>query len=539
MINNKTFGIIVLTVIFCLLSVSMGVCASGTTYTYDNLDRLVEVTRPDGAKTYRAIYYDDQNLVDVTKESGYWTEYEYESFGNPEDTRLKKVSTPDFHESRDNFYYTVHGTTEYSYNIKGKILRAIISGEDRKGNNHTAVHLYTYDPRQFLETETHPEMNTFSSSYGNVSISYIRDMVGNITSKTDARGTTGYSYDNINRIRTVNYPDDTPDVTYNYDKDILWQMISTQSNGETLIAYTYGYWPDNKLYTRSYSIKGRNYQETFTYNELRNIQTITYPSSRVITYYYYGDGIKIDHVYDSVFSKNLVSNITYHPSSQISGYTYGDSTHIRTDIGYDIFHRPITINTGTAANTGSVTSLIYSYSSNDNVHTIIDNNNPDNEITLEHEGHDRLAYAYGPWGTLMYGYDYLDNRTEMTRITGMDVYVTTYGYANNRLASSRTILVGLTDITVNIPYDASGNITKSGNNELVYDNANRITHVAGVQAYWYDGNGDRIIKKDGGNTLVCHYGIAANVISETNESGQPLTDYIYLGSRIVAKDEWQ
>jgi YD repeat-containing protein len=538
--NNRTFGTIVLTVIICLLSVSRGVCASGTEYTYDNLDRLIEIKRADEKIICHTVYDDDANAATIYKENNYATKYKYESFGDPDVKKAVNISTPNQGDPRADPYgnwdyrYTVLGNTEYTYNAKGNLIKVIISGEDIYANEHTAIHEYKYNSKQFLVAEIHPEMNTFSSSYGNVSISYIRDMAGNIISKTDARGTVGYAYDSLNRISTINYPGNTPDVSYIYDKDILRQMISTQSNGEALIAYTYGYWPDNKLYTRSYSIDGKNYQETFSYNDLRNIQTVTYPSSRVITYYYYGDSIRIDRVYDSVLGKDLVSNITYHPSSQISGYIYGDSTNIRTNIGYDRFQRPDMIKSGAASNIGAVTNLKYEYSFNNNISTITDNNNSDNTITLVHEGHDRLAYAYGPWGILMYGYDYLDNRIEMTRVSGQDVWGTTYRYENNRLISFKTVMIN-GEITVNIPYDASGNITKSRNNELIYDNANRITHVAGVQAYWYDGNGDRIIKKTGGKTTIYHYGLNGNVVSESSESGLDFIDYIYLGSKILVK----
>ena len=52
----------------------------------------------------------------------------------------------------------------------------------------------------------------------NGTINYAYDNNGNLTSKTDARSiTTTYAYDNLNRVKTRNYTDSTPAVSYFYD----------------------------------------------------------------------------------------------------------------------------------------------------------------------------------------------------------------------------------------------------------------------------------------------------------------------------------
>jgi YD repeat-containing protein len=72
---------------------------------------------------------------------------------------------------------------------------------------------FAYDSLSRLSWATNPESGTNS---------YFYDANGNLTFKTDARNiTTTLGYDQFNRLRTKNYTDGTPAVTYNYGTDLL------------------------------------------------------------------------------------------------------------------------------------------------------------------------------------------------------------------------------------------------------------------------------------------------------------------------------
>jgi hypothetical protein len=51
----------------------------------------------------------------------------------------------------------------------------------------------------------------------------------------------------------------------------------------------------------------------------------------------------------------------------------------------------------------------------------------------------------------------------------------------------------------------------------------------------YDGDGMRIKKTASGKTIIYHYGRAGSVISETDENGVNIVDYIYANGKLVAK----
>ncbi len=95
-------------------------------------------------------------------------------------------------------------TTTYSYYDNGSLLSVVYqngSGE-----------YYTYYNNNLLKTLTNKKADgTVIDAY-----SYIYDGANNITSKTDIKGATGYSYDKLNRLYIVTEPDGTVTI-YTYD----------------------------------------------------------------------------------------------------------------------------------------------------------------------------------------------------------------------------------------------------------------------------------------------------------------------------------
>ncbi len=114
---------------------------------------------------------------------------------------------------------------------------------------------------------------------------YQYDPAGNVISKTDARGiTVNYSYDALNRITLVDFPTDT-DIVYTYDtctngKGRLCQV--DDQAGTT----TYTYSPKGELVQEDKLILGVNYTTGYQYDDNGNLEVLTYPSGRTVTYVY-------------------------------------------------------------------------------------------------------------------------------------------------------------------------------------------------------------------------------------------------------------
>ena len=131
-----------------------------TTY-YDDFERTEEVLHQDN--TYISYAYSGSNVT-VTDENQKATSLTNNAFGNPDEKLL--VSVKD----------ATNNITNYAYNILGSLTSATQGSISRT---------FSYNSKNFLSSETHPEKGT---------ITYGRDNIGNMTSKTDSLGTTSYTY---------------------------------------------------------------------------------------------------------------------------------------------------------------------------------------------------------------------------------------------------------------------------------------------------------------------------------------------------------
>jgi YD repeat-containing protein len=302
-------------------------------------------------------------------------------------------------------------------------------------------------------------------------------------------------------------------------------------------SYAYTYFGDGRLMGKTYSLDGHSYTMGFTYNGLRNISSITYPSGRTVTYDYSPDGKRISGIYDSVCAASLVAGITYHASGQVSGFTYGNGT--ATSVAYDEYGRVKGLSAGTLLN------LAYSYDRAGNISSITDLVNSANSVSMS--GYDcmnRLSDTTGPWGSFHYSYDYSGNRTALT------CGASTISYAVDSSTNRLTSCTGA--VKYNFYYDGSGNVEEQemGNGDqylYTYDLASRLTEsrigtstgtFQAICVNAYDGSGNRVRKTAGTETRHYHYGISNEVLSETRPDGTAMTDYIYLGDWIVARYTW-
>jgi len=238
-----------------------------TSHTYDLRDRLVEVENPDGTTisyTYDAV----GNRTSVTVPSGITT-FTYDGL-----KRLASASDPDGGVTtytydavgnRISVVYPNGAVTQYTYDSLNRLLNLTNRKSDSTlissyaytlgpaGNRVRVVENtgrevdYTYDAiyRLVEEDITDPVL-------GNETISYTYDPVGNRLSKTDASGTTNYTYDANNRLlaedgTTYTYDangntlsktvgSDTTDFAYDYENRLLSVVTPT-----SVIAYTYDF----------------------------------------------------------------------------------------------------------------------------------------------------------------------------------------------------------------------------------------------------------------------------------------------------------
>ncbi len=167
--------------------------------------------------------------------------------------------------------------------------------------------------------------------------------------------------------------------------------------------------------------------------------------------------------------------------------------------------------------------LEYSYDGVGNVTGIIDHTDSQNSRWMQYDGLDRLTGATGVWGPGSFSYDPIGNRTKKSIGSSNSNY--SYGASDNRLSG--------------YSHDAKGNLLQDDSFIYEYDSENRLVAVRSganvIAEYQYDGDGRRIKKVANGESTYYAYGTGLNVLTELNGQGVPKYDYIYAGSRNVAR----
>jgi RHS repeat-associated protein len=161
------------------------------------------------------------------------------------------------------------------------------------------------------------------------------------------------------------------------------------------------------------------------------------------------------------------------------------------------------------------------------------------------------AYTYDDLGRLVtsnqtsngssaqrrFAYDRWGNRTGMWDAVNGGTQVQSIALQQSGGAPTNQIQSVTSGSTVNYTYDSAGNVTNDGAHSYTYDSENRIVSVDGgsTAAYAYDQLNQRY-KKTIGSTVTHYIWKDSQVIAEHNGStGAPTADYVYSGSRMMAK----
>jgi len=450
---------------------------------YDNLGRVKKIVHKDSTEINYS--YSGSNLT-ITDEDGKIIELTYMAFGNPDEKMLFSVKDP------------TNNVTVYERNMLGSLTKISQGG---------FIRTFSYNSKNFLVSEEHPETGK---------ISYGRDYIGNMISKTDGMGTKSYYYDSINRLIRINYG--TGDITFSYDNADNRVLMDSPS-----AKITYKYDANNRLTEKTETVAGLTYTTKYEYDNNDNLIRLTYPSGKTITYSYNSNNqvIGIDGFGGSI------NSVTYNSAGLPTSYT--SSNGLTTNITYN------QRNLITRIKVGSVFDNGYGYDSRGNTISLTDNLNPNNNQIFAYDSLSRLITFNGPWGTGSFTYDPIGNR--LTKKIGSGITSYNYSISTNRVSSAS----GAEPVTFS--YNTNGNVITANISGVVYtltyDNMNNLTGFFNngnpVAQFYYDGDGMRIIKADGIKTIIYHYDKNGKLISENYSSGEPIADYVYLGERLVAK----
>jgi YD repeat-containing protein len=527
-------------------------------YAYDALDRVTQVTRPDGSIAYTnygaavgsngrssqlcsgygagypVLYKDEAGKLRQT-----WTD----GFG-----RLIEVDEPD--PSTGSLTSGSYAGTCYSYDLNNN-LTAVAQGSQTRS--------FSYDMLSRLTAATNPESGSTNYFYTTSGGALCSGDPSAVCRRTDARGiTTTSAYDALNRLISKSYSDSTPQVVYGYDAVAPSGCTpptltitsgkgrrTSMCDGAGQSAWSYDQVGNALIEKRT--TNSVTDQFTYTYNLDSSVATVLYPSGRTITYQPGGAQRPLSGK-DVINSVNYATGATYAPFGGVTFLQNGAS--LASTVFYNNRLQPCRISikgSGTApssctdsSSTGNVMDLAYNFSAgtsdNGNAMGITNKSDSTRSQTFTYDSLNRVAtaaastYATSPshcWGEA-YTIDRYGN------LSGIGSISSAYTGCLNAENLSISVSNSTNRITTGgFTYDSAGNLTGDGHVSPQYDAEGHTTSVAGG-TYYYDGDGKRVRKSSG---TIYWYGMSSNPLLETDGAGNLTNEYIFFGGgRITRRD---
>ncbi|MBT7442636.1 MAG: RHS repeat protein [Methylococcales bacterium] len=335
-----------------------------TVYTYDPIFGLLEtVTSPDDSKLTLS-YNDAKQLTQVKDQHGSTITFDPDAKGNIKKTEVKDaqgtlVSTAtQIFNKLSQLESTLGGEGQiqgFTYddlgNLKTSNLIADNAQPDNKQNTqyfYDALErqekiidakegetLFSFDDRDNLKTVTDPNGNiTFyhydgfdnaikkNSPDTGISI-YTFDEASNVKTQLDNKQQlTQLEYDVLNRVTDITYQDGQTE-HYDYDqgafaKGRLSQITSNTFNGN--IVYNATYNNMGRVETSTQTVDDLSAGLTYGYNAKGQLESLTYPSGKEITYGYANGEL----VSMSIDGTPLINNIQYEAFGSVKAWDWGN-----------------------------------------------------------------------------------------------------------------------------------------------------------------------------------------------------------------------
>ena len=381
-----------------------------------------------------------------------------------------------------------------------------------------------YDIYQRLCRTTEPETGDSSISYDGAN--NVRQTASGLAlteagcarDQVPSASAINYTHDPMNRLKTVQPPAGTQSTTYYYTPTgNLNQAVSGTSTWSAHYNFR------DMLTDETLALTGQDpWTIRYAHDTYGDLAQLTYP-----------DGESVAYAPDARGRPTQVggyaSQIGYFPNGQVSGFVYGNGT------AYAAAQNTRQLLSNFSYGHGSTLNLSedMSYDENGNILTVQDLVSGQRSKTFQYDGLNRLTSAVAPalWGTEQYTYDPLNNLR--TRLTQGQTNVYTYGPTNQLASITRAgSTIG------SFGYDNLGNETGRNGATLQFDQKNQLLQIPGVDSYQYDAAGRRTVKTaaSGGASTYTFYDHAGQLLYQIDQGTSQATDFIYLGSRMIARD---
>jgi YD repeat-containing protein len=539
-----------------------------TSYTYDGVGQLTDVSTPSGA-SYTYTYDQAHRLTEIADNLGNHINYTLDVMGNRtlEQTfdsagNLSRTHSRVF-DALNHLYQDIGAVNQiatFTYDANGNLTnitdplnRKTVHGFDALNRIVTStdaavgITLYSYDNLNQLVKVTDPKV--LSTQYqrdglGNLTqqtspdtgvTTSTYDAAGNVLTRTDAKGqVTTYTYDVLNRLTKITYQPSVSGsiqqtATYQYDQGTYGIGHLTQITDNTGIT-DYGYDQHGRLITEARQVQGMTYTTIYSYDTSGRLVSIGYPSGRLVSYAFdaMGRTNQISTTLNAI-SQILASSVAYEPFGSVHSFNYGDG--VTAPVQTYIRQRDQDGRIASYALHGKAMAIVYDAASQ--IKSITDPQNLLNPASYGYDALSRLnSFLYGSTSQAYY-YDADGNRTSQ-----MLGNTTTYsfGAGSNRLSGIQVS----TAVSRPVNQDANGSTIADMSRQYSYDLRGRLVQVAtaqGVVTYEVNALGLRVHKIDpyANTDILYHYDSQGHLIGESAVGSATFTrEYIYLGDQPVA-----
>lgn len=510
-----------------------------TQYTYDQNNNIIAITDPKG-QTVAFTYNELNKVTSITERNGNTTYYDYDSKGN-----LLAIRYPD-------------GTSQsFTHNLLGMV----ISIRDQLGN----LTSYSYDSYGYPTEKIYADGTREQYDYNQVGqllkvtkpnggeINYTYNPNGRITSVMDELGfTTSYQYNLRGRISQMIDPNGHV-YEYMYDsRNKLVEIIDPEGQSQR-----FEYDEEENL---TKEILAENIHYLYEYDNLDRLVVSTQEETGVTVKYEYnavgnvigfidGEDRKISYSYDELNRKvqeidqlNQIIYYEYFPNNQLKAIT--DKRGYTTNFEYDSMRRLTKVTNALGE------SIQYKYDQMGNLIKFVDAKGL--ETKFAYDIHNRLTKKINPGGgEIDYEYDLVGN---LIKAIDPEDNVTTYEYdAKGRLIKEVNTLGDVKSYE----YDPASNIVATIDEAGVkitygYDKLNRLVEIKnalgyvtklgynrlGMIAWQEDAMGNRVeyeydalgqvtyITDAEGHQVYYTYDKSGNLVSQTDQLGN-VTIYKY------------
>jgi RHS repeat-associated protein len=531
-----------------------------TTNVYDEASRVKEVVLPDGAKVKTDYGVSVAGLIGITKQITDQAGKKRKGISDALGRMIRVIEDPDGQNL----------ATDYVFDTLGN-LRKTIQGEQSRYFTHDSLGRLLYAKQPEQEANTAFVLTDSITNNSQWSVKYEYDDNGNITKTTDARGVyVQGTYDNFNRLKTRDYSDSTPDVSFFYDGRGLPSIPNFSKGKTTKVSSSI-----SESRYNSFDNQGRlltSEQRTpfsdtetiataaprvssYNYDAFGKLLTETYPSGRTVKMDYDQDG-DVASVWGTVGTQNRLyaNGMSYNSAGAIERLRLGNGKWETT--AYNDRLQVTQIGLGSSATDKSLLKLEYDYGTNTQNNGSMRSQkisfnglSQPFEQNYQYDDLNRLLSAEEKVGTTQtwkqtFSYDRYGNRR-------FDAANTTTIAASNNVTNP-TIDTATNRFSANqgYNYDKDGNVTLDAENKrFVYDAENHQTKFfLGTNntqtpdgVYAYDGEGKRVKKISSTETTIFVYDGGGQLVAEysTQISQTPQVSYLtsdHLGSPRIITD---